>query len=78
MSLADPMNLRTWQYVVRFGANHRGHAYTMNENLTGAVVGDQRPLRTTFKAALAIIAMWNANNTWSKNPYRLLIPNEAT
>jgi len=79
MSLSDPTELRTWEYVVRTSPN-RSHRYTINANLTGAVVGDQLPLHTTFRAALAIITMWNLcyRPQFVERPYRLLIPNEAS
>ena len=68
------MFLRTWQYTA-MGLQTGGVSgrYTINENLTGAVLGSQRPARINFRTALLIVSGWNQLSTRMR--YRLVIPN---
>jgi len=74
MSLKDPTRLRTWKYSA---ANLGGRSiYVMNENLTGAVLGVQKPARINFRTALLIVEGWNRLNSGIGTKYWLVIPNE--
>lgn len=56
------------------GVSHgcRSGPHLINENLTGAALGDQKPARLTFRTALWVIHGWNQLGNTS---YRLVIPN---
>lgn len=72
MSLNDPMNVRSWKYVAVTSDGKRSEPYTINTNLTGAVLGDQKPAYITFRMALWVVYGWNRQVPLTS--YRLLIP----
>ena len=65
------MRLRTWEYTVTHQHGRSGR-YTINENLTGATLGDQRPCRISFRTAMWIVHGWNQVGGLMK--YHLVIP----
>ncbi len=67
------MNLREWKYTAKsqYGRLMSG-PYTINENMTGAVLGDQKAARINFRTALLIVWGWNQLGDMK---YRLVVPN---
>lgn len=71
MKLRDPMHLRSWQYVAVCSDGTRSQRYTINEDLTGAVLGNQRPYLMNFRTASLIVRGWNKDESMK---YYLVIP----
>jgi len=76
--LNDCMGYRTWQYMAVTKDGYRSGPHTINEHLSGALLDylNQRPLRTTFRAALWLVHGWNKIGPGVS--YRLVIPNPGT
>jgi len=74
MRLSDRLYVRSWQYIAVTADGKRSQPLTINSDLTGAMLGDQKPAYITFRMALWIIHGWNRQvpNT----SYRLLIPSK--
>lgn len=70
------MYLRTWKYVGVSPDGKRSGPHCINEHLTGAVLGEQKPARISFRVALWIVHGWNQLGG-EKYPMRfhLVIPN---
>ena len=68
---SDPMYLRIWEYTATSISGQRSGPYEINENITGARLGHQKPARLTFRTALWIIHGWNQLGDMK---YRLVIP----
>lgn len=71
MRLSDPFNIRTWQYTAVGPDGHRTGPMLINENLTGAALGTQRPARMCFRTAMWLVHGWNQIGTIK---YHLVIP----
>lgn len=75
MKLNDTMILRTWQYTsrdLRTGGVSKRH--TINENLTGAALGDQEAAYISFRTAMLIVMGWNYLMKGSTMRFYLVIP----
>jgi hypothetical protein len=72
MYLNDPMNVRSWKYTAVSRDGKRSGPFHINEYLTGAALGYQRPARITLKCALWIVHGWSQ---LGDTHYRLVIPN---
>jgi len=73
--LSDPMSLRTWKYTATNADGKRLGEELINENLTGAVLGSQKPAYIAFRTALWLIHGWNQLGGLH---YRLVLPNPRT
>ena len=74
MELDHPMSVRSWKYVAVTAGGVRSQPYTINSNLTGAMLGDQKPAYITFRMALWILHGWNLKVP--QISFRLLIPSK--